>query len=132
MIDYEKSDIKHLNELKSKTFINKLKRSSFIGNNSSVLDRYFNAGIGLALSHIKSSYIELVCLDGWSERKFADITFLIAKDMKSYSIKVYKGYETRYHARELNEVILVERARYIYRDSKKSGGSLSLLDLSNS
>lgn len=131
MVNYEESDIIELNELKGKTFLKKLSRVSFISLNRAILNKYLNSanGVSFALSHIKSSYISLVCSGGWTERKFVDITYLIAKRGGLYNLSSYTSFSDKYHARELSEDILEERGKYVYRKPKKSGNSVSLMNL---
>lgn len=111
-------DVEVSQEQKSKIFLKKLQGIGFISKNKNHLSRYLSKDLkindktGIALSHIKKEYINLVLNGSWSERKYVDITFLLAKDRKLFIKTIYCQYGEKYNNRELNDAVLAERAKY--------------------
>lgn len=97
---------------KSSKFISRLNELDFDKYNKKQLVKYMSdKGAGVAFSHIKSAYERLVIGGDWSERKFADITYIIARDEEIFSGKNYISYNEDYMSYEEID-ILIERAKY--------------------
>lgn len=83
-------DVKVIPEVEAKKFLKKLKYVGFVGQNKELLHNYMikngavKGNLSIALNHIKSNYIEFVINKGWSERKYADITFLIVENREFF------------------------------------------------
>lgn len=110
-------------EVEAKKFIKKLQAVGFIRKNKTYIYNYMNKkdtikshnGVAIAFSHIKKCYVEFVIQKGWSERKYADITFIIVKDEKPFLSNVYSDYGNDYDNKRLNDEILRERDKYTRR-----------------
>lgn len=111
-------DVKIIPEVEAKRFLKKLKSVGFLGKNKEYLYNYMNKNevarnnFGVAFNHIKSNYIEFVINKGWSERKYADITFIITRNKELFSLDNYSKYGDDYDNRRLNDDILREREKY--------------------
>ena len=93
-------------------FIASLDDLGFAKNDEKTLDNYMKKGRGVAFSNIKSSYSTYVIDGDWSERKFLDVTYLLARDKELFSKKNYHEYG-RYYGTKISEAeILRERAKY--------------------
>ena len=99
-----------IKEERARAFLNFLETSGFTKENKGVLDGYMR-NRNIAFFHIKASFISLVEDEGWSTRKFADITYSLTKNKELYTKKKYKEYGTKYL--QMNKAdVLEERARY--------------------
>lgn len=99
-----------IKEERAKAFLNFLETSGFTKENKGVLDEYMR-NRNIAFFHIKASFISLVEDEGWSTRKFADITYSLTKNKELYTKKKYKEYGAKYL--QMNKAdVLEERARY--------------------
>lgn len=97
---------------KSSKFISRLNELDFDKHNKKQLVKYMGGkGTGVAFSHIKSAYERLVIGGDWSNRKFADITYIIARDEEIFSGKNYISYNEKYMSYDEIEVMR-ERAKY--------------------
>lgn len=104
-------EVKPSTASKASKFMAKLGQTKFAEVNKTFLSNYINKDSRIAYSHIKSSYTLYVGTDKWVERKFADITYLLARDSKLFSKANYSEYGIIYN--EINELeILAERAKY--------------------
>lgn len=77
-------------------FIQKLDRLGFREVNSDFLANYMKLGKNVAYKHIIGSYENFVVKEGWSERKLADITYLLANNKLAFSKDNYTDYGSRY------------------------------------
>lgn len=104
-------EVKPSTSSKSAKFLSKLGKTKFAEENKVFLSKYINNNSNIAYAHIKSSYETYVGGDDWSERKFADVTYLLARDNKLFSKANYSELGLRY--KELDELeVLTERAKY--------------------
>lgn len=95
----------------SSRFITGLKMSGFERENRENLVNYMEGkGIAVAYNHIKASYVEYVTGRGWSERKFADATYLIASKGNGYTKANYEVVEKEM----LNDIRAIEEERKKY------------------
>lgn len=108
----KKEDKKKSSDFKAARFVAKLDEIKFTEKNEKTLDSYMKKGRDVAFMHIKSSYKKKVLNGDWSERKFADITYLIARDKKLFSEKFYSEYGRHYGTKITEMEILTERAKY--------------------
>lgn len=108
----KKEDKKKSSDSKAARFIAKLDELKFTEQNEKALDNYMKKGRGVAFMHIKSSYKKKVLSGDWSERKFADVTYLIARDKKLFSEKFYSEYGRHYGTKITEMDLLTERAKY--------------------
>lgn len=104
-------------EVKSTKFISKLQSMGFVGKNMVYLQNYINADIAIAFSHIKQNYKTYVLKGKWSEKKFEEIIFLIAKNRKMLIPNSFLQYGTKYDEGKLEREISIERKKY----EEKSG-----------
>jgi len=96
---------------KSSKFLASLADTEFAYINKEFLANYINKDSRIAYAHIKSSHETYVGSEGWSNRKFADMTYLLVRDKKLFSKKNYSEYGRMFT--DLNKVdILTERAKY--------------------
>lgn len=95
---------------RANNFVSELDDKGFTKANSAYLEGYMKLGKGTAFKHIMSSYKRFVLEGDWSERKFADTTYLIAKDEGLFSAKTYANYIESDKFTEIE--ILSERAKY--------------------
>ena len=99
-------------DFRARKFIARLDDLGFTKKNEKTLDNYMKKGRGVAFSNIKSSYDTYVINGDWSERKFLDVTYLLARDKEIFSKKSYHEYG-RYYGTKISEVeILKERSKY--------------------
>lgn len=104
-------EVKPSTSSKSAKFLSKLGKTKFAEENKVFLSKYINNNSNIAYSHIKSSYETYVNGDDWSERKFADVTYILARDNKLFSKANYSELGLRH--KELSEIeVLTERAKY--------------------
>lgn len=104
-------EVKLSTSSKSAKFLSKLGKTKFAEENKVFLSKYINNNSNIAYYHIKSSYETYVNGDDWSERKFADVTYILARDNKLFSKANYSELGLRH--KELSEVeVLTERAKY--------------------
>lgn len=108
----KKENKKKSSDSRAARFIAKLDEIKFTEKNEKALDSYMKKGRDVAFMHIKSSYKKKVLSGDWSERKFADITYLIARDKKLFSEKFYSEYGRHYGTKITEMEILIERAKY--------------------
>lgn len=99
-------------EVKASEFISKLQSKGFVGRNKIYLQNYINADMAIAFSHIKTNYIRYVCDGGWSEEKFEDIIYIIAKNRKMLIPNVFLRYGAEYDDGKLSREINMERRKY--------------------
>lgn len=111
--DIEKQDKNKSISTKASIFIGNLDKVGFTEANKVNLDKYLSGkGRKVAFSHIRSSYKALMPKSGWNERKFADITYIIAKRNDLYIEKTYTELNEDYEI-SLSELDkLRERAKY--------------------
>lgn len=111
--DIEKQDKNKSISTKASIFIGSLDKIGFTEANKVNLDKYLSGkGRKVAFSHIRSSYKALMLKSGWNERKFADITYIIAKRNDLYIEKTYNELNEYYEV-NLSEIDkLRERAEY--------------------
>lgn len=114
-------DIEHPDEIKASKFISKLQSKGFVGKNKVYLQNYINADIGIAFNHIKQNYKTYVIKGGWSERKFEDIIYVIAKDRQMLIPNVFLRYGTKYDEGKLSREVNLERRKY--EETKKENKS---------
>ncbi len=96
---------------KASKFLAKLGQTKFAEVNKTFLSNYINKNDKIAYKQIRDNYKMYVGIDKWTERKFADITYLLARDNKLFSRANYSEYGITYN--EINEIdILTERAKY--------------------
>lgn len=100
------------NEVKATKFISMLQAKGFIGINTIYLTNYINADIAIAFGHIKNNYKTYVIKGKWSERKFEDIVYLIAKDRQMLIPNVFLRYGIKYDEGKLAREINLERRKY--------------------
>ncbi len=105
-------NIEDPDEVKASKFISKLQSKSFVGKNMVYLQNYINADIGIAFGHIKQNYKTYVIKGGWSEEKFEDIIYLIAKDRQMLIPNVFLRYGTKYDEGKLKKEVAMERRKY--------------------
>lgn len=99
-------------DFRARKLIARLDDLGFVKKNEKTLDNYMKKGRGVAFSNIQSSYGTYVIDGDWSERKFVDVTYLLARDKEIFSKKSYHEYG-RYYGTKISEVeILTERAKY--------------------
>lgn len=97
-------------ETRAKSYLRKLGALKFDSKNKDSLSNYVG-GNPTAFKHIKANYKKYVCGEAWSERKFADVTYLLMRDNKLFSSRNYIEYGLIYI--DLEEVeVLTERAKY--------------------
>lgn len=97
---------------KASKFLAKLGNTRFNELNKDFLDNYVNKDSRIAFSNIKSAYQLYVDMEnGWTERKFVDVTYLLARDKKIFNKSNYVEYGLTYLKRTKVEV-LTERAKY--------------------
>lgn len=107
-----KEDKRPSTDFRARKFIASLDDLGFAKKNEKTLDNYMKKGRGVAFSNIKSSYNNYVINGDWSERKFLDVTYLLARDKELFSEKSYHEYG-RYYGTKISEVeILKERSKY--------------------
>lgn len=112
--------VKKSTSSKSAKFLSKLGSTKFAKENKVFLSKYINNDDRIAYAHIKSSYEAYVGGDDWSERKFTDVTYLLARDNKLFIKANYSELGLGYN--ELSDIeVLTERAKY-------EEGSLSSLE----
>lgn len=121
-------NIEDKDEVKSSKFISNLQKKGFVGKNEIYLKNYIDANIGIAFSHIKQSYKKYVCEGGWSEKKFQDIIYLIAKDRKMLIPSVFLNYGSRYDDGKLTREVAIENKKYEETPEGKSSDEQDLLD----
>lgn len=112
-------NIEHPDEVKASKFISKLQSKGFIGKNEVYLKNYINADMGIAFGHMKTNYKTYVIKGGWSERKFEDIIYLIAKDRQMLIPNVFLRYGAKYDDGKLSKEINLERRKYEAKNSTK-------------
>lgn len=100
------------NEEKASKFISKLQSKGFVGKNMIYLRNYINADIGIAFSHIKTNYKKYVLEGSWSEKKFEEIIYIIARDRKMLIPSVFLRYGTLYDNGDLRNKINQELRKY--------------------
>lgn len=105
-------NIEHPDEVKASKFVSKLQEKGFVGKNMVYLKNYINADIGIAFGHIKQNYKTYVIKGGWSERKFEDIIYVIAKDRQMLIPNVFLRYGTKYDDGKLSREVNLERRKY--------------------
>lgn len=76
-------------------FIKNLSKVGFDNVNREFLDSYLNKGSSIAFSNIKSAYGKLVDIN-WTERKIVDITYMLARDSRTFSARNYINYGKEY------------------------------------
>lgn len=106
-------------EVKSTKFISKLQSMGFIGKNTVYLQNYINADIAIAFSHIKQNYKTYVLKGNWSEKKFEEIIFLIAKNRRMLIPNSFLQYGAKYDEGKLEREISIERKKYEQRSEGK-------------
>lgn len=97
---------------KAGEFLNKLKEKGFIGKNKIYLENYINSDISIAFGHIKNAYKNYVCKGSWSEEKFEDIIYLIAKNRKMLIPNSFIFYGAKYDEGKLKNEVNIERRKY--------------------
>ena len=110
--------MKVIPEVEAKKFLKKLTLVGFVGKNKNFLSKYMNKNednTGVALSHIKANYFKFVIKEGWTERKYADITFIIARKKQLFSKENYSTYGEKYENREIDNYVITERSEYKIR-----------------
>lgn len=108
----KKEDTRKSTDSRLSNFMSKLDETGFTSENLAYLDNYMNKNKGVAFSHIKSSYKRYVIGEGWSERKFTDITYLLVNDKSLFSSKFYANYSPLYETKLTEVDILTERSKY--------------------
>lgn len=119
-------------ERKASEFINKLTKKGFIGKNKVYLENYINSDLGIAFGHIKNAYKNYVSKGNWSEQKFEDIIYIIAKNRKMLIPNVFIMYGTKYDEGKLTHEVNLERRKYenqvIKNEAQVSKEEQELLD----
>lgn len=105
-------NIEHPDEVKASKFISMLQSKGFVGKNKVYLQNYINAEISIAFGHIKSNYKTYVIKGGWSEKKFEDIIYVIAKDRQMLIPNVFLRYGIKYDEGKLSREVNLERRKY--------------------
>lgn len=100
-------------ESSAKKYLVKLEQVRFADVNKSFLNKYIGKGKGraVAFKHIKSSYIKKVGESNWTERKFTDVTYQLAKDNELFTPTNYSEYGKVYNQLVPSE-LLEERSKY--------------------
>jgi len=107
-----KEDNKKSTNSRASRFLSKIEQTGFTEQNKKALNNYLKKGKTVAFSHIKSSYKNYVLSGDWSERKFTDVTYIIARENKLYTSKFYNEYGNEYELKLTEIDILTERAKY--------------------
>lgn len=97
-------------ETRAKSYLRKLGTLKFDKKNEDSLKNYVG-GNPTAFKHIKANHKKYVSDDGWTERKFTDITYLLMRDNKPFSRRNYLEYGLVHSDLDKIEV-LTERAKY--------------------
>lgn len=105
-------NIEDKDEVKSTKFISMLQSKGFVGKNKIYLENYINADIAIAFAHIKQNYKKYVCEGKWSEEKFEDIIYVIAKNRKMLIPSVFLDYGSKYDSGKLKREVAQERMKY--------------------
>lgn len=105
-------NIEDPDEVKASKFISNLQSKGFIGKNKVYLENYINAEIAIAFSHIKLNYKTYVCKGKWTEKKFEDIIYVIAKDRQMLIPNVFLRYGSKYDDGKLTREVNLERRKY--------------------
>ena len=104
-------EVKPSTASRASKFMAKLGQTKFAEVNKTFLSNYINKNDKIAYKHIRDNYKMYIGIGEWTERKFADITYLLARDNKLFSQKNYSAYGITYN--EITEIeILTERAKY--------------------
>lgn len=104
-------EVKPSTASRASKFMAKLGQTKFAEVNKTFLSNYINKNDKIAYKHIRDNYEMYIGIGKWNERKFADITYLLARDNKLFSRKNYSAYGITYNG--INEIeILTERAKY--------------------
>lgn len=104
-------EVKPSTASRASKFLAKLGQTKFAEVNKAFLSNYIKKNDKIAYKHIRDNYEMYVGIGKWTERKFADVTYLLARDNKLFSQKNYSEYGIIYN--EINEIeILTERAKY--------------------
>lgn len=107
-------------EIKASKFIFNLTSNGFIENNKVFLENYINADMAIAFSHIKKNYKTYVCKGKWTEKKFQDIIYVIAKDRQMLIPNVFLRYGAKYDDGKLSREVNLERKKYEKHSTEKS------------
>lgn len=105
-------DISKSSVSKASRFVSNLDNIGFTSENSVILSNYMKLGKEVAFSHIISSYKHHVISGDWSERDFADVTYIIARDNLLFSKTSYSNIGSSYKVKMTDMEILKERAKY--------------------
>lgn len=109
-------------EVKSTEFIAMLQEKGFIDHNEIYFNNYINADIGIVFSHIKNCYKQYVIEGNWTEDKFEDVIYIIAKHRKMLIPNVFLKYGIMHDEGKLTKEAQMERKRYtgrIIKDKNK-------------
>lgn len=104
-------EVKPSTASRASKFLAKLGQTEFAEVNKAFLSNYVNKNDKIAYKHIRDNYEMYIGTGKWDERKFADITYILARDSKLFSQKNYSEYGIIYNEIEQKE-ILTERAKY--------------------
>jgi len=117
-------EIEDKDEVKASKFIGRIQKE-FIDNNEVYLKNYINADIGIAFAHIKTNYKKYVLEAGWSEQKFTEIIYILAKHRKMLIPSVFLSYGSKYDEGKLTKEIQAEKKKYSINQSKKESKAVS-------
>jgi len=118
-------NIEDKEEIKASKFVSKLQKKAFVSNNEIYLKNYIDADIGIAFSHIKNNYKKYVCQAGWSEEKFEDVIYIIAKHRKMLIPSVFLNYGSKYDDGKLTKEIQMEKRKYVMKEESQKTHSIS-------
>ena len=107
-----KLEIEDKDETTAERFIYDLNQKDFIKLNEIYLTNYINADMKITFAHIKLSYKRYVIEGGWSEEKFEEILYVIAKRREMMVPKTFLKFGSLYDDGKLTKEIELERRKY--------------------
>lgn len=107
-----KLDIEDKDEVTAERFLYNLNQKNFIEINKVYLENYINSDMTINFAHIKNSYKEYVLKGSWSEEKFEEVLYIIAKRREMMVPNIFLKYGTRYDDGKLTKEIELEKRKY--------------------